>query len=224
MSDRASNEGTGAATRSGTRWARRGVLGAVCALVIGVYAWRAQRAYEMMGSGAQENYYNLLVRGIREGHLNVKREAPPELAQPGAAAGLTWSDSVSAGLADLSYYKGNCCICISGSRPLWRLFWPYAALTGHYLSHKDAVVIFLSVGFLAGARVCCARSGGDTSRRPVFGCWWPAHWLLAWPTLRRRFRERQVANGDRAVFQVNCQHFPIILDGKALWPNQENLN
>jgi tetratricopeptide (TPR) repeat protein len=38
-----------------------------------------------------------------------------------------------------------------GITPALLLFWPYAALTGHYLSHKDAVVFFLSVGFLAGA-------------------------------------------------------------------------
>jgi len=28
------------------------------------------------------------------------------------------------------------------------LFWPYVALTGHYLLQKDAVVIFCVVGFL----------------------------------------------------------------------------
>jgi hypothetical protein len=30
-------------------------------------------------------------------------------------------------------------------------------------------------------------------------------------------RERQIADGDRAVFQVDCQHSPIILGGKILW-------
>ena len=29
------------------------------------------------------------------------------------------------------------------------LFWPFVALTGHYLFHRQAVVIFCAIGFLA---------------------------------------------------------------------------
>ena len=83
MSDNMSEEGKAAAIGAGTRWARRVVLGAVCALVIGVYAWSAHSGLlESLGPGAQDSYYNLLVRGFRDGHLNVKREAPPGLAKP----------------------------------------------------------------------------------------------------------------------------------------------
>ena len=80
---------------AGTRWARWAVLGAACALVIGVYAWSAHSGFlELMGSGAQDSYYNLLVRGFRDGQLNVKREAPPGLAQPGGSAvRLGWTAS-----------------------------------------------------------------------------------------------------------------------------------
>ena len=35
------------------------------------------------------------------------------------------------------------------------LFWPYAALTGHYLGHKDAVVVFCATGFLASVGLLC---------------------------------------------------------------------
>jgi tetratricopeptide (TPR) repeat protein len=109
---------------------------------------------ESLGSGAQDSYYNLLAQGFREGHLSLKREAPPELAQPGAAldGGLledhAWLENH--GLYDLSYYKGKLYLYF-GVTPALVLFWPYAALTGHYLPHKDAVVILLSAGFLAGA-------------------------------------------------------------------------
>ena len=51
---------------------------------------------------------------------------------------------------DLSYYKGKLYLYF-GVTPAVALFWPYVALTGHYLLHKDATVIFFSAGFLAGA-------------------------------------------------------------------------
>ena len=64
-------------------------------------------------------------------------------------------DSELTGLHDLSYYKGKLYLYF-GVTPALVLFWPYVALTGHYLLHKDAVVIFFSVGFLAGAGLLCA--------------------------------------------------------------------
>ncbi|MGD1083140.1 MAG: tetratricopeptide repeat protein [Verrucomicrobiota bacterium] len=156
MSDSTTEEGKAAANEGGSRWTRWAVLGAVCALVVGFYAWSAKSGVlELTGSGPQDSYYNLQVRGFRDGQLNVKREAPPGLAQPGAPAALTWGDNVIAGSADLSYYKGKLYLYF-GVTPALLLFWPYAALTGHYLAHKDAVVIFFSVGFLAGAGLLCA--------------------------------------------------------------------
>jgi len=123
-------------------------LGAACALVIGIYSWSAHSGLlELSGSGAQDSYYNLQVRGFREGRLSVSREAPPQLAQLGNPPSLSWLQLH--GLHDLSYYKGKLYLYF-GVTPALALFWPYAALTGHYLSHKDAVVIFLSVGFLVG--------------------------------------------------------------------------
>jgi hypothetical protein len=89
MSDNAAEEKTGAATAKVTRWTRRAALGAVCALVIGVYAWSANPGFlDSLGSDAEENYYNLLVRGFRDGHLSVKREAPPGLAEAGGVLNL----------------------------------------------------------------------------------------------------------------------------------------
>jgi tetratricopeptide (TPR) repeat protein len=121
-------------------------LGAVCALVIGFYAGSASSGVlELMGSGAQDSYYNLQVQGFRDGHLNVKREMPPNLGDP---AKMKWEENY--GLDDLSYYKGKLYLYF-GVTPALMLFWPYVALTGHYLLHRDAVVIFFSAGFLTGA-------------------------------------------------------------------------
>src|SRR5437899_1236270 len=65
-----------------SRWMQRGVLGAVCALVIGVYAYTAQSGFATSSSlNAADEYYNLLVQGFRAGQLNLKREVPPAFAQ-----------------------------------------------------------------------------------------------------------------------------------------------
>src|SRR5207249_4027701 len=65
-----------------SRWMQRGVLGAVCALVIGLYAYTAQPGLSVSASlNAADEYYNLLVQGFRAGQLSVKREVPPGLAR-----------------------------------------------------------------------------------------------------------------------------------------------
>src|SRR5665213_1051076 len=68
--------------RAGIRWTLYAVLGAVCALVIGVYAWSASSGMmELECLTAKNTYYNLLVDGFRAGQLNLKTEVPPGLAQ-----------------------------------------------------------------------------------------------------------------------------------------------
>jgi tetratricopeptide (TPR) repeat protein len=155
MTDGALEEGKIAAIGGRTRWTRCAVLGAVLALVVGVYAWSAHSGLiELYGPNAESTYYNLLVQGFRAGQLNLKTEAPPGLGQladpcdPMANKPYRWSYEHP--LHDLSYYKGKLYLYF-GITPALVLFWPYVALTGHYLLHKDAVVIFFSAGFLAGA-------------------------------------------------------------------------
>jgi tetratricopeptide (TPR) repeat protein len=58
-------------------------------------------------------------------------------------------------MLDLSYYKGKLYLYF-GVTPAVILFWPYVALTGHYLFFKEAVVFFCVVGFLASAGLLCA--------------------------------------------------------------------
>jgi len=72
----------------------------------------------------------------------MKIEAPPRLAQLAdpydPAVNAAYVEQVN----DISYYKGKIYLYF-GVTPALVLFWPYASLTGHYLSDKDAVVIFL---------------------------------------------------------------------------------
>ncbi|MGP8198175.1 MAG: tetratricopeptide repeat protein [Limisphaerales bacterium] len=134
---------------------RCAVLGVVFALVVGVYAWSANSGpIELLGSKAENTYYNLLVQGLCSGQLNLKTPVPPGLKQladpydPMASDPYRWNYGHP--LHDLSYYKGKLYLYF-GITPALMLFWPCRALTGHCLLHKDAVVIFFSAGFLAGA-------------------------------------------------------------------------
>jgi tetratricopeptide (TPR) repeat protein len=128
------------------------ILAAVCALVIGVYAFAAHSGVrELLSPDAADTYYNLLVRGFRAGQLSLKKEAPPgltQLANPYDPKANARYRSPSYGLYDLTYYKGKVYMYF-GVTPALVLFWPFVALTGRYLFHREAVVIFSAVGFLA---------------------------------------------------------------------------
>ncbi len=141
------------------RWARWVILGTVCALIIDFFAWSARPGrWGMLTWRAEDCYYNLLVRGFRVGQLNLKTEVPPKIAQlvdpydPIAHADYLEVDGHP--LWDLSYYHGKLYLYF-GVTPALVLFWPYAALTGHYLWHKDAVVVFSAIGFVASVGLLC---------------------------------------------------------------------
>ena len=127
-------------------------LTAIGALVIGIYAYIAQSGLlEMLCPTAAETYYNLLVRGFQDGHLSLKKDVPPGLAQlatpydPDANAPYR---RMPYRLHDISFYK-NRLYLYYGATPALILFWPCAVVTGHYLFHRQAVEIFCAIGFLA---------------------------------------------------------------------------
>jgi len=127
-------------------------LAGVCVLVIGVYAYMVESGpLEQVSPDAAVAYYNLLVQGFRAGQLNLKKEVPPAFAQLAdpydPAANMPYWAPPSR-LLDLSYYHGKLYM-YWGVTPALILFWPYAALTGRYLFHSQAVVIFCAIGFLA---------------------------------------------------------------------------
>ncbi len=126
----------------------------VCALIIGVYAYIAHPGYSPSASpNAADNYYNLLVQGFRAGQLSLKKEVPPGFAQ--LADPYDRAANARYGLLDLSYYQGKLYLYF-GVTPAVLLFWPYVALTGHYLSQRNAGVMCCVVGFLASAGLLCA--------------------------------------------------------------------
>jgi tetratricopeptide (TPR) repeat protein len=125
----------------------------VCVLVVGLFAWMAaQSVTELTGRTAADNHYNLLVRGFQHGQLGLDKNVPPELATLADPYDPVANGSYRTGygLHDMTYYKGRLYLYF-GVAPALLLFWPWEALTGHYLFHHHAVAIFCAVGFLAGA-------------------------------------------------------------------------
>ena len=126
----------------------------MCALVTGVYVYTAHSGFLLSSSlNAAGDYYNLLVQGFRAGRLSPNQEVPLGLAQ--LADPYDPAAHSHYGVLDMSYYRGKLYLYF-GVTPAVLLFWPYVALTGHYVPQKDAAVIFCLVGFLASAGLLCA--------------------------------------------------------------------
>ena len=149
MIDSNSDDRRAEASGGWPRWMPPAIFVAACAMVIGFYAVTAQPGYLVSsGLNTADAYYNLLVQGFRAGHLSVKKDVPPGLARLPNPYDRT--ANAPYGLLDLSYYKGKLYLYF-GVTPVLVLFWPYVALTGHYLLQKDAALIFCVIGFLASA-------------------------------------------------------------------------
>jgi hypothetical protein len=190
-------------------------LGAACALVIAVF-WASAHSglVDRLAGTAGDSSYNLLVRGFQDGQLSLKKIVPPGLAQlanpydPAAnepyRAPPTLAD-------DLSYYRGKFYLYF-GLTPALLLFWPWAALTGSYLPHWAAVVIFCSVGFLASAGLLRALW---QRYFPVASPWIPAAGALALglatsaPILLQRGEVYEVA--------ISCAYALTMLALGAIW-------
>ena len=128
------------------------VLVGVCVLVVGAYSYMAESGVlELLSPNPADSYYNLLVEGFRGGHLSLKKDVPlglTQLADPyDPVANEVYKDWPYR-MLDMSYYKGHLYLYF-GVTPALILFWPFAALTGKYLFHKQAVAIFCAIGFLA---------------------------------------------------------------------------
>lgn len=140
--------------RLGTGW-RRLVVVAACVVVVWTYAWIARPAIsQLLGNDqARTAYYNLLVDGFRAGQLAMKIDPDPGLVRLENPY-----DPLQNGpyrLHDATYYKGRYYLYF-GVTPALVLFWPYVALTGDYLWHREAVAIFSSGVFLIGVGLLCA--------------------------------------------------------------------
>ena len=198
-----------------SRWIQRGVLGAVCVVVVGVYAYTAHSGFlESLSLNPVDTYYNLLVRGFRVGQLSLKRDVPPGLAQLAdpydPTANFIYRSELR-GMHDLSYYKGKLYLYF-GVTPSLILFWPFAALTGHYLFHKQAVTIFCAIGFLASVgllRALWQRYFAGVSIGVVAACALALGLATGVPVL--------LARSDVYEVPISCGYMLTMLALGAIW-------
>jgi hypothetical protein len=193
-------------------------LAAICAVTVGLYALLAcTRDPELGNRAAADAYYNQLVDGFRSGQLSLKHDAPAGLAaladpyDPAANGdfrGTVYTDTNR--VHDLTYYQGKLYLYF-GVTPALLLFWP-AAMTGHYVSHQQAVAVFAAVGFLLGVWLL----------RAVWRRYFPA--TPAWLMLAGA-AALGLANGFPIVLNrpdvwevpIFCGHALVMLTLVALW-------
>lgn len=159
-------------SRGDRQWLRGAVFSLVCGLVVGMVTWFADvnAPLETVFSNVGQTPYNLLAQAFSVGQLNLKREVPPELAKLSDPYNPNFNAAYLGSVNDLTYYKGKLYLYF-GVTPALVFFWPYYALTGHFLSERDAVAFFMGIGFAAIAGILRAV------RRhyyPETGSWIPA--------------------------------------------------
>ena len=215
MNDRRSEDREGKVCGAKSPWVPSGVLGAVCALIVAVYAVAIRGTLESaLSISPAMTHYNLLVQGLRAGQLSLKKEVPAGLAQlpdpydPTANAPYR---SPPYRMLDLSYYKGRLYLYF-GISPALLLFWPYAALTGHYLFDRQAIAIFCALGFLASVallRALWRRYFAEVSVWVVAACALALGLATGIPMLLSRSEVYEVP--------ISCGYMLTMLALGALW-------
>ncbi len=123
-----------------------GLAGVILYLALG-----AANVTEWGHDAARDEDYNLLVEGFQKGQLNLNKEAPAGLAllpDPYDPIANARYRAIPYRLDDLSYYRGKLYFYF-GATPGLLLFWPWAALTGHFLFQRIGCAAFCGVGFVA---------------------------------------------------------------------------
>jgi tetratricopeptide (TPR) repeat protein len=191
------------------------LLAAVCAVVVGIYAYTAPLgALEASSLNAADTYYNLLVQGFRAGQLSLKKEVPPgfaRLADPYDPSVNLPYRILPHRMSDLSYYKGRLYFYF-GVTPALILFWPYIALTGHYLFDRQAVTIFCAVGVLASVgllRALWRRYFAEVSGGVVAACALALGLATGVPAL--------LPQSDIYQVTISCGYMLMMLALGAVW-------
>jgi tetratricopeptide (TPR) repeat protein len=191
-------------------------LAAVCVLVIGVYAYMVQSGtlLELWTPNAADAYYNLLVQGFRARQLSLKKEVPPglaELADPYDPAASAVYQAPPYRMLDLSYYRGRLYLYF-GVTPALILFWPYVALTGHYLFHRQAVIIFCAMGFLVSVgllRALWRRYFAEVNVGVIAACALALGLATSVPAL--------LSHSDVYEVAISCGYMLTMLALAAIW-------
>ena len=123
---------------------------AAAALVVVIFAASANpTGLELAGGPPAEAYYSQLAAAFRTGQVSLRKPVPTgfaQLADPYDPAANYPYRLAPTRADDLSYYRGRFYLYF-GPTPALVLFWPWAALTGRYLFHSTAVLIFCLAAF-----------------------------------------------------------------------------
>lgn len=147
---------------------QRVIGGALTILALGAvvwfYHWTVRSSGGFLPPG-EEDYYNFLVRGWREGHLYLSKAPRPELLALADPYDPAQNSAVRMG--DASYFKGHYYLYFSAA-PAVVLLLPYVAITGKELATTSAIFVFCVTGFLAVSGLWLAL------RRRYFpaSAWW----------------------------------------------------
>ena len=140
------------------------VIGVALAAVVWFYFWTVATAGGFEPAN-DADYYNLLVRGYRKGHLYLDREPPPELLA--AANPYDPAQNAAYRLPDATYFRGHYYLYF-GPTPAVVLMLPYVVLTGREMPTGAAVFGFCTLGYLTASGLWLAI------RRRYFpaSAWW----------------------------------------------------
>ncbi|MGH7956860.1 MAG: hypothetical protein ACREH8_07590, partial [Opitutaceae bacterium] len=139
----------------------RRISGLTILAVLFSYIWiSVAHVWEPGANPPRRQPYNLQTDGFRAGQLNMVKPVPPGLSElsdpydPNANAAFRAPQEDGSRLHDLSYYNGKLYLYF-GVTPILVLFGPWLLITGGHFPQELAVLVFCSIGFLAGAWLYC---------------------------------------------------------------------
>jgi tetratricopeptide (TPR) repeat protein len=122
---------------------------------IGIYLFLSSLGLSDRGNNPQDAAYNLLSQGLLSGHLYVAKPVPPSLGRvkdpydPEENQAARFGTSASPnGVGDFSLYNGRLYLCF-GIAPALLYFIPAHLLTGFWMPHWTAAILFCSLGLIA---------------------------------------------------------------------------
>lgn len=115
------------------------------AFVVWFFHWTV-RTSGGFGTPGEEDYYNFLVRGWRQGHLHMSKEPSPAMLALTDPYDPNQNRDVR--LADASYFKGHYYLYF-GAAPALVLMLPYDLITGRELGTTTAIFVYCVIGYMA---------------------------------------------------------------------------
>lgn len=117
------------------------------AIVISFFHWTIATSGGF-GTPGEEDYYNFMVRGWRQGHLYMSKTPTPAMLALSDPYDPEQNRDVR--LADASYFKGHYYLYF-GAAPAVVLLLPYDLITGRELGTTTAIFVFCVIGYLASS-------------------------------------------------------------------------